>query len=368
MRKKIISSMLAIAVVMGAISGCGNSEENAASSEVLPAETEIETVEESDSVAADENKLKVPIDTGIEVTSSDVTVRWGDQYGYYLLPIILDQGWFEDVFGANNITVEVSQFGSGPEMIEAFTTDAVDIGVMGVQPTISGKANGAEITTVAAFDDGSKASVIAAPANSDIKSIADLKGKNVGVALGTIFHSHLVWALNQEGIDPSEVNMVNIDWSGVGNILEQGEVDAAVGDYSDFYNTSVADNFEFNYLGDATGSGTQDQVIVGRTEFMETYPDIVENILVIFQEAADFLDEHPEEAVQINADYFGLGTDTIQAALDTNDFGIFGGERFRTDYDNYIQFMYDNDLVLERIDVDSILDYTYLDATDLAAE
>lgn len=350
MKKKLISLGLVVSLMTVIFAGCGSAGKEA---DVKDIRTDNEKVEQ------------VKIDTGIPLTTKNITLNYGDQTDFLFYPIIEKFNWFNQVFGENNIDVNVVTFKNGAEMLESFTADQVDIGILGTQPSVSGRANNVDIKILSAFDNQSKATVLGSKKNSEIKELSDLKGKTIGVPIGTSWYGFLLWELNENNISVDDVNIVNVDWQSSPTALEQGEIDVAVSTRQVFESVEEADGVEFNILDDATDSGTQNCVILARNEFVKQYPDVAENLLAIIQKACDYINENPDEALKIIMDYYGGSESSTKTAIETNSFGLYGGEQLKQDISAYIDFMYENDLISKKIKVDDLVDYTYLDATGI---
>src|ERR1700740_559077 len=100
------------------------------------------------------------------------------------------------------IRVEEHVFSKGPDVMQALLADELDVGATASEAAISGRANGAPIYVVAGFAKGG-ARLVARP-DLHIKSIADLKGKKVGVTRGGIHEVLLVAELAQHGLSASD--------------------------------------------------------------------------------------------------------------------------------------------------------------------
>lgn len=374
MKKKLLSILLAT-VLTGSLAACGESS-NANSG--TTAETDISTdVEETanEDVNTNEEESESPedstdstkIDTGIPLTSKDVTVSLGDQ-NYMQIALIQELGWFDSVFGENNITIDVKTFSSGPEIIESFTANELQVGLMGMQPVISAAGNGVDIKVLETFQNSSKNNVIAVPADSDIKSVADLKGKTVATLIGSNLHSLLVWALAENGLSADDVNIINTDFTAAGAVLESGEADAVSG-YANYLDTTAAeDGVEFTYLLDATDSGTAYQVIVADSNFAEEYADIVENLIVLFDKASDYIENNEDEALQVLSNYYGTDIEVIRPGLENNPVGFASEEKLTEAFNNYIDFMSENDLLYTEVKAEELLDFSYFEETGIVVE
>lgn len=299
--------------------------------------------------------------TGIPLTSSNLTVVIGEQ-GYRALPIILNQGWFDEVFAENNITIDVKKFNNGPEMLEAFTAEQLDVGLMGLQPGISGVANQAGISTVASFCDAPSGIGIYVLKDSGIDSIADLKGKKVGTTIGSNAYSLLLKALADENLSvENDIEFVNIDFTASTAALESGEIDAVAGFADIFDQAAKSDGDIFKQIKDAQGYGISENIITVRNDFAKEHADVIENILALFQKADEFIKDNYEEAVKINADYYELDEEVVRASFDRYTYDWIDQEKLKSDITDYIQFMYENELIPEQLDVDDVVDFSYFD-------
>ena len=301
--------------------------------------------------------------TGIPLTSSDLTVVIGEQ-GYRALPIILNQGWFDEVFAENNITIEVKKFNNGPEMLEAFTAEQLDVSLMGMQPGISGVANNAGISIAASFCDAPTGIGIYVLKDSGIGSMADLKGKKVGTTIGSNAYSLLLKTLADENLSvEKDVEFVNIDFTASTAALESGEIDAVAG-YADIFDQAAKNDGDiFKQIKDASGYGISENVITVRNDFAKEHADVVENILALFQKANEFINDNYDEAVKINADYYELDEEVVRASLNRYTYDWLDQEKLKDDIEDYIQFMYENELIQKQLDVNEVVDFSYFDET-----
>lgn len=374
---KRISAMIVTGVIGITAVGCGSSTVSSSSSAASVSSTKTAA---SDSQEVSEKAVSLSNDTGsdaettsslsdvkagtVPVTSHDLTVTLGIQQ-YWDVPIILKEGWFDQVFAGKNIKIKEAKFNNGPEMIEAFTAGSIDFAEMGMQPGISGAANNAGISILGAFSDGSRNIQINTLKSSGIKTIQDLKGKKVGTTIGSSAYSLLLSALAKNGLSINDINFVNIDFSAAATALESGEVDAAVGYTPSFLQVEKTDGKLFYTIMDAEGYGVSEDILVANTKFAKEHPDVVENLLVLYDKANDFIEQHNKEAVSIIADYFGVPDSVMKQTLAQSDLHFQNNDTVTKDIDNYIQFMYDNGLITKRLNVGDVVDTSYADAVGI---
>lgn len=124
-----------------------------------------------------------------------------------VLVITRQQAVLEKRFAARQISIKWIEFTSGPPLLEAMSTGSVDLGAVGDTPPIFAQAANANIVYVA----GSRITNgqgILVPANSGIRTIADLKGKRVGFTKGSSAHNVVISTLEKAGLTYADITPV----------------------------------------------------------------------------------------------------------------------------------------------------------------
>src|SRR4029450_4364439 len=104
----------------------------------------------------------------------------------------------------------------------------IDFGSTAGAAALLAKANGSAIQTVYLFSQPEWTALVVPP-DSDIKAVADLKGKKVAATKGTDPYFFLLRSLNEVGLSGSDVEVVNLQHADGRTALERGEVDAWAG-------------------------------------------------------------------------------------------------------------------------------------------
>ncbi|WP_166389374.1 ABC transporter substrate-binding protein [Nocardioides ochotonae] len=103
--------------------------------------------------------------------------------------------------------IEWAEFTSGPPIVEAASADQIDVAWVGSAPPIIGAASSANFKVVAAVQErDSHENSILVTGDSDIKDVADLKGKRVAVGRGTSAHGLLARALDRVGLTFDDID------------------------------------------------------------------------------------------------------------------------------------------------------------------
>jgi sulfonate transport system substrate-binding protein len=137
---------------------------------------------------------------------SGVTLHVGDQAGTGAQAVLTAAGLISKL----PFKVTWSDFTSGPPMLQAMSGGAVDIGGVGDAPPVFAAAGGDKIAIVGARTSSPLAAAVVVPANSPIRSVAQLKGKKIAVAQGSSANYHILALLKSGGLS---VKDVTLEWS-----------------------------------------------------------------------------------------------------------------------------------------------------------
>src|SRR3954464_11844605 len=124
---------------------------------------------------------------------------------YGTLVLLKERGTLEKRLSAQGYDVTWTEFPGGPQLLEALNVGSIDFGTTGEAPPIFAQAAGAPIVYVGYEPPAPEAEAILVPKDSPLKSVADLKGKNVALNKGSNVHYLLVKALEKAGVGYSEI-------------------------------------------------------------------------------------------------------------------------------------------------------------------
>lgn len=226
----------------------------------------------------------------VEYTSwwSDVTIL-----------VAQEQGLFEK-YGVN---VEPVYYENFPQVFTDLPEKKIDGGLLAIGDALVASQT-VNLKVVGAYDDGGNNTVVALP---EITSVADLKGKSIGVPLGTSYELFVVHMLESAGLTESDVTLVNADPTEVagmlGNSIAAGYVwspDMAPGNHVIFQKSDAPGLFP--------------DVIVFRADVVNERPDDIRAFLKAWFEAVEYRQTHVEETRQIVSKYTGIPLDQIMGA------------------------------------------------------
>jgi len=142
-----------------------------------------------------------------------------------VLVIARQQAILEKHFAARGIAVKWVEFSSGPPMMEAMSSGSVDLGAVGDAPPIFAQAAGGNIVYVAGSP-VSNGQGILVQGDSGIRTLADLRGKRIGVGKGTSAHNLLIAALEKAGLKYDDITPVYLSPPDAGPAFANHSIDA----------------------------------------------------------------------------------------------------------------------------------------------
>jgi taurine transport system substrate-binding protein len=128
---------------------------------------------------------------------------------------------------ATGYKVNWRQFDSGAKVATAMASGDIQVGVIGSSPLAAAVSRGVDLQLVWILDDINEAEAMVVRNGSGIGKPADLKGKKLGVPFVSTTHFHTMFALEQWGIKPSEVQILNMQPNQIAAAWERGDIDAA---------------------------------------------------------------------------------------------------------------------------------------------
>ena len=134
------------------------------------------------------------------------------------------QKWFEE---AAKVPVDWKNFSSGADVNTAFAAGAIDIGLVGLPAFVSGVAQGIPYKLFMLYDIPGTMSGLVVREGAGISSVADLKGKRVGVPFGSGADYMLQGALKENGLTADDVTLVNLQPQPIVAAWTTEQIDAA---------------------------------------------------------------------------------------------------------------------------------------------
>jgi len=154
-------------------------------------------------------------------TGETLVVGYSDWPGWVAWEVAIEKDWFAEA----GVDVEFEWFDYAASM-EAFAAGQLDAVTMTNGDTLVTGSTGAQSVMIILGDySNGNDMVVAAPG---IGSVAELKGKKVGLEIGFVGHLLLLDALESVGLTEADVELVNVPTNETPQVLASRDVDAIV--------------------------------------------------------------------------------------------------------------------------------------------
>jgi sulfonate transport system substrate-binding protein len=220
--------------------------------------------------------------------------------------------------------IEWSVFPTGPQLVEAQRAKAVDIGLTADTPPIFAQAANTPVKIVAVerLRDLQKSPLaIVVRKHSDITTVAQLRGRRIGLTQGTILQYLVVKVLQREGIRYADIAAVNIPPEDSVAALRRGDVEALASIDPTLARTTAAVDARILVTGAGYTAGVNYQLV--RTEVLEDRrrAEVILDYLRRSVRAREWADRHRDEWAQAYARLNNIPVDLASIVQDRARYG-----------------------------------------------
>jgi NitT/TauT family transport system substrate-binding protein len=222
-----------------------------------------------------------------------------------------DKGFFD----AHGVDVEVTRIMVTPHIPAELAAGSLNIGMSNASLLLMALDSGLDlmITTAATRYDKMRpaASLLAVPA---IKSVAELKGKRIGVpGINTLIDVTFRYWAKHHGFPLDELHFVEAPLRRMSEMIQAGQVDA-VGVAEPLRSRLLADGLGHviaNYFDD--WDGIVQSFLMGDRCWVEAHPDAVRAFNAAWRDAVADMHAHPDDAHAIEKEYLGFASPEFSA-------------------------------------------------------
>ena len=227
-------------------------------------------------------------------------IEFTDWWGDYTLIVAQKMGYFEKY----GVEVESKYYPVFSKALPDLAAGQLDAGLFALGDALNVSRH-APLKVVTIYDNGGLNTIVS---TSDINSVAEVKGKRIGVPLGNAYELVIAEMLRNASMSTGDVTLVNA--------LPE-EIPARVGvdldagfTYEPYLSEAIANGNTILYSSESV-SGLFPDVIVFREQFTQERPEDVRAFLSAWFEAVEYRHNFPDEANKIIADYYGVAVKDI---------------------------------------------------------
>ncbi|MGG6295077.1 sulfonate ABC transporter substrate-binding protein [Leptolyngbya sp. AN02str] len=247
-------------------------------------------------------------------------LRIGYQKSSTALNLLKNRGDLESRLTSDGVTVEWNEFAAGPQMLEALNVGSIDFAYTGETPPVFAQAADAPLQYVAYEPLGGSAEAILVTKDSPIQTVADLKGKKVALNKGSNVHYLLVRALEESGLQYSDVETVFLPPGDARPAFEQGAVDAWV--IWDPFQAAAETAIGARVLIDGKDLVKNNGFFLSTQSFVNSHPDLLNVLLEELRTVSTWAKQNPEDVAIFLSAELGIDKPSLQLAEQRRDYGV----------------------------------------------
>lgn len=251
--------------------------------------------------------------------ANDNVLRIGYQK-YGTLILLKATGALEKRLAPLGIKVIWTEFPAGPQLLEGLNVGSIDFGTTGETPPVFAQAAGANLNYIGYEPPSPTAEAIVVPKDSPLKSVADLKGKNVALNKGSNVHYLLVKALEKAGLKYSDIKVSYLKPADARAAFERGSVDAWV-IWEPFLSAAEV-QIGARVLSDGEGIVDNHQFYLSEKTYGNRHPDVIAAVFDEIRKIDEWVLKSPHDAAVVLAPLAGLDVVTTERALTREGHGI----------------------------------------------
>ncbi len=227
------------------------------------------------------------------------------------------KGLAAKTFGPN-VKTEFMTVRAGSEVMSAMAGGSLDMCNLGSSPLVVGYANGVPVTLVYIYKNIIDSEVLVVQNSANIKSLADLKGKKLGLPYNTSVHFAAMAMLKNAGLGANDVTLINMRADQIASAWTRREIDASY-IWVPVAPVITADAGTVLFkTGDLNASGlVVFDAFAVRDEFKQKNPELVLAFLKDFEQIARTFKTNPKEVVDTMTKFLSVDEAAVMRSLNT---------------------------------------------------
>jgi len=240
---------------------------------------------------------------------TEIRIDWAT---YNPVSIILkNQGLLEKELEKDGIKVRWVQSAGSNKALEFLNAGSIDFGSTAGSAALVAKINGNPIKSIYVYSRPEWTALVTG-AKSDIKTVADLKGKSVAVTRGTDPHIFLVRALAEAGLTDKDVRFVLLQHADGRLALSRGDVQAWAGLDPMMASAELDEGAKLFYRKPEANTWG---ILNVREDFANKHPQLVQRVLKVYEQGRRWALANPDQVAKALAEAAKIPENVAQKQL-----------------------------------------------------
>jgi len=271
-----------------------------------------------------------------------------------LIYIAENRGYFTE----NGLNVTIKEYASGKAAVDGMLRNEVDVATA-AESVVVGQALKKESIRPMTSIDKFLHIYLVGRRDRGISSVADLKGKRIGVTLKTAAEFYLGRFLDLHGMNIRQVTLVNMNPPQSVDAMVKGEVDAAIAWQPNVKAIEDRLGSEIVKWGAQEGQAAY-CVVIGRGEWVAKHPELIKRFLNSLAEAEEYIIHYSAEAKTILKKRLQYDDAYMTAIWTEHQLSVSLDQSLILAMEDEARWMIKNNLTSEK-QVPNFLDYIYQD-------
>ncbi|KUO53910.1 MAG: hypothetical protein APF80_17125 [Alphaproteobacteria bacterium BRH_c36] len=245
------------------------------------------------------------------------TINYGVQPATQPIYIAKALGLLDEIEKKHNVKIEFRSFSYGAPENQAMAAGELQIASAGMGPAIVASARlPAKLIAISILEQ----TAILVPIDSEVKSLADLKGKRIAFpGEGSQQYPLLIKALADAGLKISDIELFKTKGSDVPTLLQQKSVDAGI-TWDPHVSNALAAGHSKVLLKAEKILPIKEKHYIGngeyaREDFIAKHPELVQDLITANVKAIEFIVKDPKKAGEYWAEQIGFPQKVIDYSL-----------------------------------------------------
>lgn len=288
-------------------------------------------------------------------TPEKITIAHWSGPGAALVHIAFAKGFFAE----ESIEAISQPHPFGKLALHSVLEGKADIATAGDTPVVFAIMNGEQIRVLASIQTANKNEAIVARQDRGISKPFDLKGKKIGVTLGTTADFFVDSFLLAHGIERNQVTFIDMPPGEMSAALASGTVDAV-----STFNPTIKQlenklgNRGIVFFGESIY--TEAFVTVAGQEYVKKHPEAIKRFLRALIKAETFVKQHSEEARTLESQFAAIDPNIINQIWNDLTLRVTITQSLLVDFEDQTRWVLKNNLSTGST-MPNYLDYIYVD-------
>ena len=284
-----------------------------------------------------------------------ITIAYSTATNAILVYIAFAKGYFAE----EGLDAAPQPYPFGKLALNAVIEGKADLATAADTPMVFAVMNGNKITTIAVIQTSNRDEAIVARQDRGIALPADLRGKKIGVPLGTSADFFTDVFLLAHGIDREKVKIIDMKPDEMAAALEEGRVDA-VSTFNPTINLLKKELGSKGIVFFGESIYTETFCIAATQDYVKKHPEAIKKFLRALIRAETFIQRNPEEARRIVAGFIKVDKSLLDEIWPIFKTRVTLGQALLVDLEDQTRWALKNKLTVRK-DMPNYLDFIYVD-------